>query len=111
MLCDRLKTFPSAECFAKTRIVARIELETPQIIYVLACDACKDSHSFELSALEGEPAFARDWLESCGLILPAAKCARWSTSWRAARAGASIVSNSTALKKRTSGLNIGLPDS
>ena len=61
MLCDHLKTFPLADCFARVRIVERIELETPQIIYLLACDLCMGVHSLEFSAIDGEPDFLSGW--------------------------------------------------
>ena len=55
MLCDPLKRLSLSEQYARVRILERIELETPQIIYVLACELCKGIHSLEFSALEGEP--------------------------------------------------------
>jgi len=57
MLCDSLKSVSTAELVARTRMVERIELETPQVIYIMHCEACKSTHSVEFSSADGEPEF------------------------------------------------------
>lgn len=55
MICEPLKPLSPIEILARLPIVERIELETPQIIYVVFCKACDCTHSLEFSAIEGEP--------------------------------------------------------
>jgi murein DD-endopeptidase MepM/ murein hydrolase activator NlpD len=54
MLCERLQSVSAVELLAKARIRERIELETPQVVYIVACDACQSTHSIEFS-IDDEP--------------------------------------------------------
>jgi hypothetical protein len=58
MLCDALKRFSPVEILAGSHILERVELETPQIIYLFECNVCSETHQIEFSALEGEPDFS-----------------------------------------------------
>ncbi|MGD0798636.1 MAG: hypothetical protein ABR910_13025 [Acidobacteriaceae bacterium] len=57
MLCDSLKNIALVEILAGSRILERVELETPQIIYLFECTMCHSIHQIEFSALDGEPDF------------------------------------------------------
>ena len=58
MVCEPLKSLSPIEILTRLPIVERIELETPQIIYIVFCKACSCTHSLEFSAMEGEPPIA-----------------------------------------------------
>jgi hypothetical protein len=55
MLCDFLKPLSASQLLTHDRIVERIELETPQILFIIWCEKCRALHSIEFSANDGEP--------------------------------------------------------
>lgn len=56
MLCNFLKSVPASELIRRLQEGQRFEMETPQIVYLIRCEACSNStHSVEFSAIDGEP--------------------------------------------------------
>jgi hypothetical protein len=56
MLCKTLKSLSSDQLLNWAEVIDRIELETPQVIYMLHCRACGEEHSIDFSLMTGEPA-------------------------------------------------------
>jgi hypothetical protein len=67
MICEQLKSISPAEILTLLPIVERIELETPQIIYLVFCEVCDCTHSLEFSAIEGEPPLPGESHKAYGL--------------------------------------------
>ena len=54
MLCSALKLLPSDQILNWAEVIERIELETPQVVYMLHCRACGEEHSVDFSLMTCE---------------------------------------------------------
>lgn len=54
MLCAFLKSLSSTEVLDWAEVIERIELETPQVVYMLRCRACGEHHSIDYGLMTSE---------------------------------------------------------
>jgi len=58
MLCDftkHLAALSLEEFFKQALILDRIDLETPQTVFVISCKVCQSTHSVEFPAVSANP--------------------------------------------------------